>query len=349
MDEPNSLDNLFEKKIFRIPDYKRGYAWQISQLKDFWEDLVNLPEGRSHYTGVLTLRQVPSEEIEETANEYWLVKSEGYDVYHVVDGQQRLTTFVVFLQALIDCVKYLDENAEKDDREIYIADRLSLNGVSEKFLYKTKSTGGHVHTYKFGYPVDNPSDGYLRHKFFNEDGEPSMEETFYTLNLRNAKCYFSERLNEIHAEQGIVGLENIYTTLTERFLFNEHVIKDEFDVFVAFETMNNRGKNLSDLELLKNRLIYLTTLYANEELDAASYKNLRNKINAAGIKVRNGYSDGSHSEIEVARYTDWTPKEIEERGLKLLSFMEERWDFKFIDDQKKDLLFLPTEASEDKD
>ena len=73
------------------------------------------------------------------------------------------------------------------------------------------------------------------------------------------------------------------------------------------------------------------------------------KINAAGIKVRNGYSDGSHSEIEVARYTDWTPKEIEERGLKLLSFMEERWDFNFIDDQKKDLLFLPTEASEDKD
>ena len=99
-----------------------------------------------------------------------------------------------------------------------------------------------------------------------------MEETFYTLNLRNAKCYFSERLNEILAEQGIVGLENINTTLTERFLFNEHVIKDEFDVFVAFETMNNRGKNLSDLELLKNRLIYLTTLYTNEELDAASYK-----------------------------------------------------------------------------
>ena len=63
------------------------------------------------------------------------------------------------------------------------------------------------------------------------------------------------------------------------------MIKDEFDVFVAFETMNNRGKNLSDLELLKNRLIYLTTLYTNEELDAASYKNLRNKINEAWKEV----------------------------------------------------------------
>ena len=120
------------------------------------------------------------------------------------------------LQALL---KNLDENAEKDDREIYIG--LSLNGVSEKFLYKTKSTRR-----KFGYQLIIP-----RYKFFNEM-VASMEEQY----LRNAKCYFSERLNEILAEQGIVGLENINTTPTERFLFND-VIKDEFDVFVAFETM----------------------------------------------------------------------------------------------------------------
>ena len=42
MDEPNSLDNLFEKKIFRIPDYQRGYAWQISQLKDFWRKTLSI-------------------------------------------------------------------------------------------------------------------------------------------------------------------------------------------------------------------------------------------------------------------------------------------------------------------
>jgi uncharacterized protein with ParB-like and HNH nuclease domain len=40
MDEPKSLDSLFKDKIFRIPYYQRGYAWQKSQLKDFWEDLI---------------------------------------------------------------------------------------------------------------------------------------------------------------------------------------------------------------------------------------------------------------------------------------------------------------------
>lgn len=49
-------------------------------------------------------------------------------------------------------------------------------------------------------------------------------------------------------------------------MFNIHEIEDDYDVFVAFETMNNRGKKLTNLELLKNRLIYLTTLYDTDKL-----------------------------------------------------------------------------------
>lgn len=30
-------------------------------------------------------------------------------------------------------------------------------------------------------------------------------------------------------------------------MFNIHEIEDEYDVFVAFETMNNRGKKLTNL------------------------------------------------------------------------------------------------------
>ncbi len=68
-------------------------------------------------------------------------------------------------------------------------------------------------------------------------------------------------------------------------MFNEYIIKDEFDVFVAFETMNNRGKKLSDLELLKNRLIYLTTLYNDQELDASERQSLRDRVNETWKEV----------------------------------------------------------------
>jgi len=50
----------------------------------------------------------------------------------------------------------------------------------------------------------------------------------------------------------------------------------DYDVYVAFETMNNRGKPLSNLELLKNRLIYLTTFF--KDFDA---NDLRKEINDA--------------------------------------------------------------------
>ena len=285
MDEPKSLDSLFKEKIFRIPDYQRGYAWQKSQLKDFWEDLINLSGERSHYTGVLILKEVPSKDVPETDNEYWLVEDHSYKMYHIVDGQQRLTTFVVFLQAFIDFVRQLDENTGKLNQTIYITDSLNLEAVINRYLFKTKPTGDQYRTYKFGYTVDNPSYEYLRHKIFNEDGSPSIEETFYTLNLRNAKLYFYEQLKELYSESGMIGLQGVYKKFTKKFLFNEYVIKDEFDVFVAFETMNNRGKRLSDLELLKNRLIYLTTLYNDDEIDAAERKSLRDSINSAWKEV----------------------------------------------------------------
>ncbi len=281
MNDPISLDSLFKEKIFRIPDYQRGYAWQRSQLKDFWEDLVNLSDDRSHYTGVLTIKQVPSNEIDQSHNEYWLVKDHSYNVYHVVDGQQRLTTFVLFLQAFIEVVKELEENKGKDNKDIYISDCLNLEEIINRYLFKTKLNGDLYRTYKFGYTVDNPSYNYLRYKIFKEDGAPRIDETFYTLNLRNAKHYFDEQLKAVD----IRDLQKIYQKLTKRFLFNEYVIKDEIDVFVAFETMNTRGKRLSDLELLKNRLIYLTTLYTDDELDYAERKTLRDAINDAWKEV----------------------------------------------------------------
>ena len=285
MDEPKPLDSLFKEKLFRIPDYQRGYAWGREQLDAFWEDLINLPDGRSHYTGVLTLKEIPSADNQQDDKEFWLVDDHSYKVYHIVDGQQRLTTFTLFLQAFIELLRSLPENKGQVDDAIYLTDTLSIAAVERKFLFEVKPAGEAFRTYKFGYTVDNPSDQYMRYRILGEEGGGTVFETFYTLNLSNGKRYFKERLRVWHEEEGISGLKGMYRTLTKRFLFNEYIIKDEFDVFVAFETMNNRGKTLSDLELLKNRLIYLTTLYPDAELDLAERRDLRNLINDAWKEV----------------------------------------------------------------
>lgn len=274
------MDSLFNRKIFRIPDYQRGYAWQEEQFRAFWEDLVNLQDGRSHYTGALTLRKIPEASVAMDSREYWLVQDYSYELFHVVDGQQRLTTFVIFVQALQEYFAKLPGNVEKSPTEVYVSDSLRLSDLHERYLFRTNPMGG-FRTYMFGYTDDNPSHEYLRHRILGEGGGGNIHETFYTLNLGKAKEYFSKQLENLHQISGEAGLSDLFRKLTKKFLFNEYIIEDDFDVFVAFETMNNRGKKLSDLELLKNRLIYLTTLFGEHQIEAAGRRVLRDEINAA--------------------------------------------------------------------
>ena len=112
-----------------------------------------------------------------------------------------------------------------------------------------------------------------------------MNETYYTKNLKYAKEFFNKNISDLFAEEGMEGLSELYLKLTQRLMFNIHEIDDDYDVFVAFETMNNRGKKLTNLELLKNRLIYMTTLYADDKFDELDKSNLRKQINEAWKEV----------------------------------------------------------------
>ena len=54
--------------------------------------------------------------------------------------------------------------------------------------------------------------------------------------------------------------------------------------------------------------------------------------------TRNGFTNGSYSELEVSKYENWTSTEILERGLTLLSFMETRWRISMGDKSRKQSL-----------
>lgn len=284
MNALESLKSIFKDRLFKIPDYQRGYAWTARQLRDFWEDVVNLPPDRFHYTGLLSLKKV-SDDISSSWNEErWLIEDQGYKPFHVVDGQQRLTTFVIFVQAISELLQNLPENKEKKSDEIYIGSQ-SLKKIKEDYLVIEKPPEFIIRTYKFSYETDNPSFLFLRHRILNEPDSGTLQETFYTLNLDNAKRFFLENLDNLHKEEGLEGIEVLFRKVTQNLMFNLYEISDDFDVFVAFETMNNRGKKLSNLELLKNRLIYLTTLYDENELQNDDRRAIREKINDAWKEV----------------------------------------------------------------
>ena len=58
-----SLSEIFNNKIFRIPDFQRGYSWEERQLEDFWEDIQNLSPNKIHYIGLLTVEPIKESDI----------------------------------------------------------------------------------------------------------------------------------------------------------------------------------------------------------------------------------------------------------------------------------------------
>lgn len=257
-----TLSKIFAEKLFRIPDYQRGYAWTEKQLKDFWSDLEQLDLGKNHYVGVLTLERVDKKIYERWDSDKWIINSKNYDPYYIVDGQQRLTTAIILIETIT-------ESIDKGEELNYT----TVDDIRRKFIYESKDKG-FSRSYIFGYEKDNPSYEYLKTKIFQEKSEENYieQETIYTYNLESARQFFLKQLASLSLREK----EIIYEKITQHFLFNIYTISDDIDVFVTFETMNNRGKPLSLLELLKNRLIYLTTKYEDDEDDKIA---LRKKIN----------------------------------------------------------------------
>lgn len=279
--ELKSLSKIFSEVIFRIPDYQRGYSWEEKQLKDFWNDIEQLPDSKNHYTGVLTLEPVAKQNYERWEDDLWIIEAKHYSPMYVVDGQQRLTTAIVLLQSIIDQISDGD-----------LLNFTSKYEIQKKYIFERKGSGISI-SYIFGYEKDNPSYEFLKQKIFNEDSvnHAITEDTVYTKNLYKAKKFFSEKLKELGREQ----LEKIYTTLTQRLQFNIFYIEKDLDVFVTFETMNNRGKLLSHLELLKNRLIYLSTKFDSEQSDR---EHLRKAINESWKSIYHYLGKTNESSVD---------------------------------------------------
>lgn len=264
-DQLVSLSKIFTERLFRIPDYQRGYSWSIKEVTDFYNDLIRLKDEKSHYVGVLTLEPARPSIYTSWLDDLWLIKSRNYQPYYVVDGQQRLTTSSIFLITL------LEEAKKRNFDELNFT---PLKDIEKQFLYIEKQDT-RSKSYLFSYELNNPSYDFLLTKIFMQKSEidTSFDETSYTKNLEVAKQFFIDKLKDLSDEQ----INNLFYKVTQNFKFNIYEINSDIDVFITFETMNNRGKPLSHLELLKNRLIYISTLLKD---DPEVILRLRRDINA---------------------------------------------------------------------
>lgn len=251
-----NLAQIFSQKIFRIPDYQRGYAWKEKQLSDLWEDIEDIKEVgtdfKKHYVGALFV-----EEKDPSDNERWLTVEKFYDV---VDGQQRLTTLSILLFVLLE---FCESEYSGESKEEW----------KKHFLFKKNATG-ESKIYRFSYSGNNPNYSYLQGVIFENDKILFSEQSIdsYSLNLLYAKEFFTTKIKGLSPAER----EVVFRKVTTSFMFDFRKVDDDLDVQVVFETMNNRGKKLSVFERLKNRLIFLNEKFNPNEQDK---ENLRKKIN----------------------------------------------------------------------
>ena len=233
------IPDIFANNYFRIPDYQRGYAWKADkQLPELWDDIEDIPTNPSggykpHYTGAISLQKTSFDKLSKS--EQKLLQS-GSNIYDVVDGQQRLTTILILLFELYK---------KLNDKKIY------NQYIKEK---------GKNAVYKFSYGTENGDYNYfLQKEIFEDPNSICKGKSVYTNNLREAKQFFCDKLAPLTPKQA----RRIFSKVTTALMFDIKIIDDSFDVQAVFETMNNRGKPLTILEKLKNRLLFLNSKLTN--------------------------------------------------------------------------------------
>ncbi len=111
-----------------------------------------------------------------------------------------------------------------------------------------------------------------------------FKTSFYAKNLIDAYTFFKEKISNTPMET----LEKMFDALTKKMLFSVAELNDNrIDPFSSFETINNRGKDLSTLELLKNRLHFVAHKICDEE----DLENLQQEINDTYTRI---YHDLRH-------------------------------------------------------
>lgn len=278
-----TLSSILLERLFVVPDYQRGYAWEIDQWTDFANDIDALVDEEviNHYTGTIVIYQKDNNPTEN----YGIEKLE---LVEVVDGQQRLTTSCLYLSVIINQLvsSGFSEYENKKQQYLYCGakSKVRLNNEANDFFYDLMKTGN----------------------------TNTVAITIHQKRLLDAYTFFKNHIVkniEFHQDKNRY-LQNIFDALTRKLNFTFYRIEKESEIGMTFELMNSRGKDLSILELLKNYLmhwIYRNMNQNNEQEDLTSIVNKSWKEVYSNISFSKGNEDQC-LKIAWILYCTHTPK-----------------------------------------
>lgn len=237
MSSDRSAYEIFDRTLLRVPDYQRGYAWEVRHLEEFWEDLEVLPGHARHYTGTVVLLRRPEERVRDDAG-VW------FDTADIVDGQQRLTTMVLLLSEL--------RRRLETAGAVQPAER-----IAEHYLWINRD-GTRQAILELGSDID----GFWQRRVLADEGTLETPSIRSEQRLLDARNFFADRLEALIESDGADVTDRLLALndkVTDQLRFTLYEVDDASQVGVIFETLNDRGKPLTELEKVKNYLLFLAS------------------------------------------------------------------------------------------
>lgn len=267
----HSLEGLLHSpNQFVIPLFQRFYVWEHKDWVRLWNDITEMLEPgapKEHFMGSLVCMQGDHE-------------PGKVPQYLVIDGQQRLTTFVILLCAL------RDEATEVEAKKI--AGNIQDNYLTHEYkeglehyrvvlrLRDRQTLFDLVNPDSRRRPPDQSSRIYRAYEFFRKQIKDSGEDTD-----NNAADW----------------LKHIFTVATAQLSLVMITLQKDLNEnpFAIFETLNSTGQKLEEADLIRNHVFMHVSLTDQDQFDETVWQPFEDSLNATddyeAIKLTDFYRD----------------------------------------------------------
>lgn len=262
-----TIETFFTGKTLVIPSYQRDYAWKERNVDDLFDDVEEALEvGGGHYLGTFILSQ-----------------QDRNAPVHVVDGQQRLTTLTILIDALIDAIE--DEGIKQHYRNTFI--HHPVTGAKFRVL------GNNEAFFRDLLDEKNPEP--------DSDGQERMLKAYRWIRQRVAAL----------VNKGGQELIKQWLLCISQMEVLQFIEPNEGKAIRMFQSVNDRGVPLAKMDIVKSLLVYYSNRYLNGELDTfiseqfgnafRSFSRIKRMAGEPGYKIRQ-IDRSAFGEDDVLRY-----------------------------------------------
>jgi uncharacterized protein with ParB-like and HNH nuclease domain len=238
-----TVSDLLPKSVFHIPFYQRPYSWGVEDCDALWNDLVRHFESdpeSPYFLGVIVLAT--------NTDGTFKIKDNTDSPFDVIDGQQRLTTLSLLLRALL---------IEGD------------SAAMKRCLYRLNEETDDVISIR------------IKSDVFGGQEQEQLEQWLNLLNKNNEPEHDSKVIHESNYAFFRKQIADWLKDDPEKrkafaaFIRNNVILlrvkcQDERNALTIFETINNRGKNLTNGDIFKAKIAQM--LKNKEEIDDFSMR-----------------------------------------------------------------------------